>query len=236
MAQTHSFKNNDERIAAVENITGYTFKNKQLALQAITHPSAVEGDSQLSYERLEFLGDSIVGFTVGLEAFKRYPELDEGVLTKMRIAVVKGSFLTAASHECGLDDCIIFGSSELGEKSRGHKAASEDVFEALTAALYLDGGMDVASGWVLARLGAYINPSVAEDTSNPKSLLQEYVQAKGGSIEYKILSHKGPSHAPIFVAEVSINGKALATGEGTSKKAAESAAAGSALELLKSKN
>ena len=221
-----------KRIARVEEITGHRFANKELALQAITHPSAVEGDSALSYERLEFLGDSIVGFTVGLEAFKRFPQLDEGVLTKMRIAVVNGSFLTAATNECGLDECIIFGSSELGAQSRGHKSAAEDVFEALTAALYLDGGMECAQECVLARLGDFIDPSVAKDTSNPKSLLQEYVQAKGGTIEYEIVSNKGPSHAPIFVAEVRINGKTLAQGEGSSKKAAESAAAGCALQEL----
>lgn len=223
-------KEQKKRIDRVEEIAGYTFKNRELALQAITHPSAVEGDSQLSYERLEFLGDSIVGFTVALEAFKRYPELDEGILTKMRIAVVNGSFLTAATNECGLDECIIYGSSELSSQSRGHKSASEDVFEALTAALFLDGGMECAAKWVLDRLGDYIDPSVAKDTSNPKSLLQEYVQAKGGTVEYEIISTKGPSHAPIFVSQVSINGKVFAQGEGPSKKAAESAAAGCALQ------
>lgn len=225
-------KEQQKRIQRVEEIVGYTFKNKKLALQAITHPSAVEGDSHLSYERLEFLGDSIVGFTVGLEAFKRFPDLDEGVLTKMRIAVVNGSFLSAATNECGLDECIIFGSSELSSQSRGRKSASEDVFEALTAALYLDGGMSCASKWVLDRLGDFIDPSVAKDTSNPKSLLQEFVQAKGGTVDYEIISTKGPSHAPIFVSEVSINGQALAQGEGSSKKAAESAAAGCALQRL----
>lgn len=220
------------RVVRVEEITHHTFSNKKYALQAITHPSAVEGDSKLSYERLEFLGDSIVGFVVGLEAFKRFPLLDEGVLTKMRIAVVNGSFLTAAAQECGLDECIIFGTSELSAKSRGHRSALEDVFEALTAALYLDGGMEVASKWVLDHLGNYIDPSVAQDTSNPKSLLQELVQARGGHIEYNIVSSKGPSHAPSFVAEVCINGKTIAQGEGTSKKAAESAAAGEALNQL----
>lgn len=222
----------ERRVARVEEITGYTFTRKELALQAITHPSAVEGDSDLSYERLEFFGDSIVGFTVALEAYKRFPHLDEGILTKMRIAVVNGSFLTAAATECGLDECVIFGTSELSAQSRGHRSALEDVFEALTAALYLDGGMDVASKWVLDRLGDYINPDVAKDTSNPKSRLQEMVQANGGKIEYRIVSTKGPSHAPVFVAEVIVNGKTLAQGEGASKKSAESAAAGSALKTL----
>lgn len=218
------------RVSRVEAITSHVFKDKSLALQAITHPSAVEGDSHLSYERLEFLGDSIVGFAVGLEGYRRFPDIDEGILTKMRIAVVNGNFLSEAAVEKGLQDCVIFGTSELSAGSRGMHSALEDVFEAITAALFLDGGMDVATAWVLGCLGDCINPEIAADKSNPKSLLQEKVQADGGTVSYDIVSVQGPSHSPSFVAEVSINDVVVAQGMGASKKTAEKAAAQAALD------
>lgn len=226
--------NDDKRLAElvshVESICGHVFSNKKLVIQAMTHPSAVEGDPNLSYERLEFLGDSIVGFTVASEAYRRFSGIDEGVLTKMRIAVVNGNFLSNASTEKGLSDWIIYGSSELTATSRGSRSAAEDIFESITAAIFLDAGLPAAQAWVLDNLGDYISPANAEIISSPKSILQEVVQAKAGTVSYKIISTDGPSHAPSFCAEAYIDGKPCGQGVGATKKAAESAAAADALE------
>lgn len=227
---------NKARVDRLEEITGYTFKDRALALQAVTHPSSVEGDTRLSYERLEFLGDSVVGFSVASECYHRFPDIDEGVLTQMRIAVVNGDFLTAAARAQGLEACIVFGSSERASGSRGHKSALEDVFEALTGALYLDGGFEVARGWVIRNVGEFISPDLAEQAGNPKSRLQEIVQAQGGVVTYRIISTDGPSHCPTFVAEALIDDVPAGQGSGTSKKAAESDAAQSALDALAQKN
>lgn len=222
----------DERVAALEAIVGHVFADKALALQSITHPSAVELKPEMSYQRLEFLGDSIVGFTVGYEAYKRYPHMAEGDLTRMRIAVVSGSFLSNTAADLGLGALIIFGSSEQASGARGMSSALEDVFEAITAALFLDAGLDKAQEWVLDCLGTYINPSTAKILSNPKSELQEVVQATGKVVSYRIVDTSGPSHQPTFTAEVLINGVASGCATGLSKKEAEASAAQCALDVL----
>lgn len=219
----------DTRIAAVEDILKYKFKNKEYLLRAITHPSAVEGDSAKSYQRLEFLGDSIVSFAVGAEAFKRFSDLNEGDLTRIRISVVNGEFLSTAATELGVEEYIIFGTSEKGSGGRGLNAAAEDVFESLTAALYLDGGIELAYDWVVRNLGEFIDPSLAARSISPKSDLQEKVQAEGKEVSYKIVSSQGPAHAPTFVAEVYVDGEMLGVGAGASKKQAEASAASFAL-------
>lgn len=225
---------NEERISIVESVLDHVFNDKQLLMQAITHPSAVEADPDRSYQRLEFLGDSIVGFTVGLEAFKRFPHMAEGDLTRMRIAVVNGAFLTSTAATLGLADAIVFGTSEFASGSRGMNSALEDVFESLTAALYLDAGMDKAQEWVLRCLGSYINPAIAQISVNPKSELQELIQAQGKSVEYEIIDSSGPSHQPTFTAQVLVDGKPLGSASGTSKKEAEARAAQAALDSLSS--
>lgn len=220
-------------VKSVEVICGHVFTDKNLVIQAMTHPSAVEGDPGLSYQRLEFLGDSIVGFTVAHQAYAEFPGVDEGILTKMRIAVVNGEFLSNASNELGLSDWVIFGSSELSASSRGSRSAAEDIFESLTAAIFLDAGLEAAQRWVLENLGDCITPDNAEIIGSPKSILQEVVQADSGTVSYKIISTDGPSHAPTFCAEAYINGESCGQGVGATKKAAESAAAAHALERLK---
>jgi ribonuclease-3 len=219
-----------ERIRTVEDVLDYHFSDPALLLRAITHPSAVDADPQLSYERLEFLGDAVMGMCVAEYAYERWPQKQEGELTKMRVAVVNGSFLAQRQAERGFDELIIFGASEQGQDSRGMNSALEDSFESLTGALYLDGGYEAAQRWVIACLGPAINPDMAEASANPKSELQEIVQRDGGVVEYRIVDSSGPAHAPHFTAEVVVDGTGVARAEGTSKKEAEAAAAAAALE------
>lgn len=129
------------KLQRAEEVLGYSFSNKQLILSAITHPSATEGRAvKYSYERLEFLGDSILGAIVADVAFERFHELDEGGLTRIKVALVSGASLSDVASGLGFADIIVFGSSETGTGKRGLHSALENVYEAVVAALYLDGG------------------------------------------------------------------------------------------------
>ncbi|MCL2491374.1 MAG: ribonuclease III, partial [Coriobacteriia bacterium] len=195
--------------------------------------SAVEADPQFSYERLEFLGDAIVDLIVAQEAYERFPDVNEGTLTKIRISVVNGTILTEVATELGIDKLIIFGQSEKSSQNRGIRSATGDVFEALTAALYLDAGIEEARRWVLQNLGDYINTETAQAAASPKSQLQELMQAQGKTVSYRIIEETGPAHAPSFISEVLIDEVSVASGSGETKKQAEAAAASEALEHTK---
>lgn len=127
-------------IKKAEEALNYTFKDKNILLKALTHPSAVQGNSlDYSYERFEFLGDSILEAAVSIAIFNKYPDLDEGKLTRMRVAMVSGENLSKIASNLGLDECIIFGASEENTGKRGMKRALENVIEALIAAVFIDG-------------------------------------------------------------------------------------------------
>jgi len=219
------------RLTRAETILGHHFDDQELLKRALTHPSAVEDrDPSAYYERLEFLGDSIVGFVIAEELYHRFPHMPEGGMTRIKVSAVAGSILAAVSSELGLADVLILGESELGTGRRGLASALENVYEALTAALYLDAGLEAARQWVLSTLGPLISEEVASYPENPKSALQEIVQSRGESPVYRIVSQDGPPHARVFTAQVEVAGQVLGTGSGHTKKEAEAAAAASAIE------
>ena len=132
------------KIKKAEEMLGYHFKNRQLITSALTHPSAVENKPvYYSYERLEFLGDSILGAMVATDVFEKFPEMDEGQLTRLKISLVSGETLSEVSDKLGIGDMIIFGESEKGTGSRGLHSALENVYESIVGALYLDAGAEV---------------------------------------------------------------------------------------------
>ena len=213
-----------------EEILGYTFANRELLTAALTHPSALEGTgSKRSYERLEFLGDSILGAIVAREAFARFPELDEGGLTRIKVSLVSGASLSRVAYELGLGEVIIFGLSETGTGKRGMHSALENVYEAIVAAISLDGGYQAAHDFVERTLLTSMDESMALEPENPKSTLQELLQVHHVTPTYEIVETAGPPHDRQFVAQVLASGFALAKGEGKSKKEAEVAAAREAL-------
>ena len=216
-----------------EKIIGREFFNRGLLQVALTHPSyGKHTRSTNNYERLEFLGDSILGFIIAEETFGRFPDLEEGGLTRIKVSLVSGASLSKVCGDEGLGDCIIFGDSEAGTKGRGLHSALENVYEALVAALYLDGGIDAAREWVLRTLGPHISRDIATEPESPKSSLQEYLQARRKKPYYRITDIIGPPHDRIFQAEVYCDDETLGVGEGHSKKAAEAAAAAQALKAL----
>lgn len=223
-----------DRIAAVERICGYEFKDKRLIRSALTHPSAVEGEPvSASYERLEFLGDSILGAIVADQLFRSYPSFDEGRLTRLKVSLVSGATLSEVGEELGIGPCIIFGASETGSGARGLHSALENVYESIVGALYLDGGREPAERFILRTLEPHLAADRAERPQNPKSYLQECVQAAGMTTPaYKIVGEEGPAHLPTFTAVVLVDGIRQGRGKGSSKKEAETAAARDALERM----
>lgn len=222
-----------EKLESAEGILGYEFKNKQLLLSAITHPSAIEGKPVMfSYERLEFLGDSILGSIVASEAFHRFPELDEGGLTRIKVALVSGTSLADVAKGLGFERIIVFGSSETGTGNRGMHSALENVYEAIVAALYLDGGLDAAKRFVDQTLIPRMSIEMAKEPENPKSALQEKLQEDGITPTYRLIETQGPPHDRTFVSQVYAGDHALAQGTGRTKKEAESQAAKSTLARL----
>lgn len=223
-----------EKLELAQEICGHRFDDISLLRSAITHPSAVEGESvRASYERLEFLGDSILGSIVALSLFKTYPDFDEGKLTRLKVSLVSGATLSDVGRELGIGEAILFGASEQGTGARGMHSALENVYEALVGALYLDGGWEAAESFIMRTLKPHLATERAEHPSNPKSFLQECIQSdRMEPPVYKVVGEEGPAHQPTFTAVVLIDGVRRGRGTGSSKKEAEAAAALDALERL----
>lgn len=230
--------NLEERIAFAENILGYTFESKQLIQAAITHPSAVEGQPvSASYERLEFLGDSILGAIIATDMFEKFPGMDEGALTRMKISLVSGKTLSCVAEELGIGKCIIFGESEKGTGVRGFHSALENVYESLVGAVYLEGGYDPAASFIRKTLSPYMVPELAKHPISPKSRLQEICQQRFHTAPvYQLEKESGPAHAPQFTSAVFVDGEFLGRGSGLSKKESQSVAASFALDKLDPKD
>ncbi len=221
------------RIARAEEILGHVFADKKLILTALTHPSAAEGHSIAdSYERLEFLGDSILGAIVSYRAYHAYPDLDEGGLTRIKVSLVSGTSLAKTAEDLGFSEIILFGSSEAGTGRRGLHSALENVYEACVAALYLDGGLECARDFIDRTLIVSMSVSMAKEPENPKSVLQERLQEDGITPTYRLIETQGPPHDRTFITQVCVGTKSIGKGVGRTKKESESHAAESALEVL----
>lgn len=221
------------KLDRAQEILGYAFQDEGVLLSAITHPSATEGKSvKFSYERLEFLGDSILGAIVASTAFHRFHDLDEGGLTRIKVALVSGASLADVAAGLGFADVIVFGSSETGTGKRGLHSALENVYEAVVAALFLDGGLPAAVDFVERTLVPRMSLDMASEPENPKSALQEKLQEDGITPTYKLVETQGPPHDRTFVAQVYAGDQGLARGVGRTKKEAESQAAKTTLARL----
>ncbi len=219
-------------ISAFEEIIGYTFKNKDLLKTALTHSSyANENKIHEDNERLEFLGDSVLGFVTAEYLFSQFKNRPEGELTKLRAAVVCEKSLFKFAEKISLGQFIYMGKGEDHSGGRNRPSIVSDAFEAVIAAMYLDGGIEVVKPYILS----FITEAVKREASfkDNKSLLQEEIQKnKGNTISYEELGESGPDHDKTFVFAVKLNGEVIGKGEGRSKKEAEQAAAGDALAKL----
>ncbi|MCL2513037.1 MAG: ribonuclease III [Oscillospiraceae bacterium] len=222
----------------LEERIGYNFKKKELLEKALTHSSyANEQQAVLrSNERLEFLGDSVLGFISAEYFYKNNETKPEGDLTKLRAAAVCEPALCAYAKSLDLGGYLKLGKGEANTGGRERPSIIADAFEALLAAVYLDGGLAAAKKFGLkfiTKPGAE-NPRGLEDY---KTILQEVIQKKPfESLKYFLINETGPDHDKLFEAEVRLNGDVIGRGEGRSKKLAEQQAAKSALEELKIEN
>lgn len=214
-----------DEIAAIGRKIGYVFKDKALLETCFTHASYANAHGTANNERLEFLGDAVLGF-LAAEALFEGTEQDEGRMTELRQKMVSEKPLRAVVESAGLDRYLLCG----GKDVAGGKAVSS-LFEALTAGIYLDGGMEEARRFVQRSLFPYVRQAAAE--RNDKGDLQEFLQARGEArAVYTVIAQEGAPHMPRFRVEASAMGK-RAQGEGKSKAEAEKAAARSLLEKLK---
>ncbi|MDD5799836.1 MAG: ribonuclease III [Coriobacteriales bacterium] len=222
------------RVAEAEKIVNHHFEDRNLIVSAITHPSAVEGKPvSASYERLEFLGDSVLGAMVATDLFELFPQMDEGELTTLKVSLVSGFTLSKVADQIGIGPLIVFGESEKGTGARGMHSALENVYESIVGALYLDAGYDVTHDFVSRTLRPYMKPEIAKKPISPKSRLQEVTQRDlRCAPEYKLVGEEGPAHKPTFTSVVFVDGRRVGRGKGSSKKESESEAALDALQNL----
>ncbi len=211
----------------LEQGLGYSFQNHALLENALMHSSYANERhcSCGSNERLEFLGDSILGFVVADHLYTLYPDRPEGELTRIRADLVCERNLAEAAASIRLGEFLLLGHGEENGGGRKRDSIVSDAMESVLAAAYLDGGFQAAKG-IIERLILAHMPQGRPGNFDYKTLFQELVQReKDQSIQYELLDEQGPDHDKVFSVEVRLNGKKVGVGQGRSKKKAEQAAA-----------
>jgi ribonuclease-3 len=226
---------------------GYDFKDPVLLKTALTHPSAIsitrprrgrktgsKADAEVSVDnqRLEFLGDRVLGIVIAEMLFHAFPDEDEGALARRLAALVKQDALDAVAREIDLGRYLILSRGEEDGGGRDNPATLADACESVIGAVYLDGGLEVAGGFI----ERYWRPKMAAEAKPPqdaKTALQEWAQAAGLALpRYTVVKSEGPPHDPVFEVSVSVVGQEPASARGRSKRAAEQAAARSLLDRV----
>lgn len=218
----------------LEGAIGYAFKNKSLLERAMTHSSYSGGKNNGCNERLEFLGDSVLQLTVSKYLFTNMNKEPEGGLTRLRASIVCENSLYSFAKRIDLGKYILLGKGEEMTGGRDRRSILADAFEALIAAIYLDGGMETAERFILGFV-----PSIEALKSGKvklgdyKTILQEIIQQNPEEhISYDVTDEEGAEHSKVFSASVLLNGQAIGRGKGLSKKEAEQAAAKEAIGLM----
>ncbi len=219
---------------SLENVIGYTFRDKNLLAQAMTHASLgyETQRSMADNQRLEFLGDAVIQLLLSHTLFTQFPQSDEGTLTKARAQIVSTPSLARLAQKLNLGQFLRLGKGEESNGGRDRSSTLCDALEAIIGAIYLDGGLEQASAFakqLFAPEVAALRESSVD--GNPKGSLQELIQAVSDLVpSYKIISASGPDHAREFEAQIEWNGAAWGHGQGRSKKEAEVRAAENALK------
>jgi len=221
-------------IEEIEKSIGYNFKDKELLKTALTHTSYANENNISSYEKLEFLGDSILEFISSKYLFNKYTNLTEGELTKVRAQVVCEDSLKEIAKKHKFYDHILVSKSERANGGNTKPAILADCVEAVIAAIYFDGGLEKSEEFIIFNLKEEMDYAEKHiGVKDYKTVLQEKLQKNGDvHIEYKVIKEYGPDHNKTFESEVICNGKILAQGTGKSKKIAEMQAAKQALEVI----
>ena len=224
-------------MTALEERLGYSFRNRALLETALTHSSYANENRAsgiVCNERLEFLGDSVLGVTVADFLYRHFPDMPEGRMTRLRAELVCELSLHRVALELHLGDYLRLGKGE--EHNGGRKRASilSDAVEAVIAAMYLDAGMETAAGFIHRCLLDDVRAIETPTFTDYKTSLQELVQRHSGQVlSYELVGEEGPDHAKTFRVQVCLNGDPIGRGTGRTKKEAEQAAAANALEALR---
>lgn len=234
-----------DSLGPLEAAIGHRFKDLGLLEHALTHRSKAHEDASggvFDNESMEFLGDAVLGFVIADLLFREFPHHDEGHKSKIKASIVSTQSLARLAEAMDLGRFVLLGKGEEKTGGRRKHAILADSYEAMIAAIYLDGGIDAARAFIARQFGPLIveartTGSEASFTEDWKSALQESVQSKGlGLPDYVMAGEEGPAHRRVFVVEVKIGGEVTAKGRGRSKKAAEQEAAKLALEALSAPN
>ncbi len=210
------------------HITGHRPRDLTRFTQALTHGSSGKAD----YQRLEFLGDRVLGLVISTELYARFPAAPEGELSSRFNALVSGEACAVIARQLDLPELVELGAQAIGDGGRYSDNIAADVAESLIGALYLDGGLDAARAFILAQWGPMLDGQRAAP-KHPKAALQEWALARGRKPpEYSVVDRSGPDHAPRFTVRASIGKLAEATAEGASKQAAEKEAAAALLTIV----
>ncbi|MDD6345376.1 MAG: ribonuclease III [Oscillospiraceae bacterium] len=224
-----------EDIEKFEEILNYKFKDRNLLVQALSHSSYAneKKKSRISNERLEFLGDSVLSIVVSQYLFEHLTHIAEGELTKLRASLVCEKSLHIFAKQINLGDYILLGKGEENTGGRERPSILADAFEAVIAAIFLDGGLEAASKHILRFIPEDIQRLKKPAFNDFKTILQEIVQKNPEEkVEYVLVGEEGPDHDKRFVVEVHLNSNVIGEGIGKSKKEAEQMAAKQALELM----
>jgi len=228
---------NESERAEIEAALGYRFTRPELLECALTHRSFRALDAASGYnEQLEFLGDAVLGLLLGEYLVRQFPDWTEGALSKTRAKLASAHSLSAVGRRLGLGRYLRLGPGEEKTGGREKRTLLANAYEALVAAVYLDGGLEASARFVRESLvvPAFVRPPESFAASDHKSALQEWLQARGLRLAaYRVVAETGPDHAKTFLVEVEAGGRALARSEGMTKKEAEQAAAARALERLR---
>lgn len=225
---------------ALEEKLKIKFHNDNILKMAFTHRSFWNENREMfadHNERLEFLGDSILGLLVAEYLFRRHPELDEGSLSSLRSQLVDAPACAQYAHSLGIDVFLLLGKGERMNQGKGRESIIADLFEALIGALYLDQGIEGARDFFLTHFQQTIDKMIAQPQRNWKAELQDYAQKNfQNTPEYRIVDETGPAHKKIFYVSVWINGEKKGEGKGSSKKEAQVSAAENALKKIEIRN
>ena len=226
---------NDEAFQALEGRLGYQFRDPANLIAALTHASAAEGAPPRPSERLEFLGDAVLGLVFSELLIGCYPECDEGRLSRFRAALVRTSSFAAKARELGLNRCLTLGRGEERTGGREKPSILAAAYEAVIGAAFVESGYETAKHIVLQHFGEALARMGNLATMDPKTELQEHCQQTHRTPPaYRVVRQDGPDHACWFVVEVLLGDAVLARGEGNSKRSAEQDAARHALQLARS--
>jgi len=225
----------EHELQELEKKLNYSFTNKKLLSNSLTHSSYANENAKkglVSNERLEFLGDSLLGMTVALLIYNTKPELTEGQMTKLRAELVCERTLAEIALELSLGSFLMLGRGEENGGGRSRPSILSDALEAVIAAMYLDGGLEAIQNFITTYFKERLEHP-KRGVSDFKTLLQEKIQVKHGqTLVYEIIAEHGPDHDKSFTVEVLLNEKPIGTGIGKSKKLAEQEAAKAAINTL----